>query len=136
MPVAMLVIVPTSRGVSCGVNASRTWLYSTKRTVEDTSAGFRGPYSLALRLAWFFGLGSAFVPILRSRGFGFRLGSDWLGFRLSGINLFLSLSPSPFSLFPLFSSARLSFPVHVVTLCFGLSFSFSSSATPFSSDTR
>src|SRR5450759_270281 len=26
MPVAMLVIVPTSRGLSCGVNASRTWL--------------------------------------------------------------------------------------------------------------
>ena len=26
MPVATLVIVPTSRGVSCGVNASRTWL--------------------------------------------------------------------------------------------------------------
>ncbi len=26
MPVAMLVIVPTSRGVSCGVKASRTWL--------------------------------------------------------------------------------------------------------------
>jgi hypothetical protein len=26
MPVAMLVIVPTSRGVSCGANDSRTWL--------------------------------------------------------------------------------------------------------------
>jgi hypothetical protein len=26
MPVATLVIVPTSRGVSCGVKASRAWL--------------------------------------------------------------------------------------------------------------
>ena len=30
MPVATLVIVPTSRGVSCGVNASRTWLIPAK----------------------------------------------------------------------------------------------------------
>ena len=30
MPVATLMIVPTSRGVSCGVNASRTWLIPAK----------------------------------------------------------------------------------------------------------
>jgi len=30
MPVAMLVIVPTSRNVNCGVNASRTWLIPAK----------------------------------------------------------------------------------------------------------
>ena len=41
MPVATLVIVPTSRGVSCGVKASRAWLIAGERAVEDALQALR-----------------------------------------------------------------------------------------------
>ena len=79
MPVETLVIVPTSRGVSCGVKASRTWLIPANAR-SKTLCRLSGVHVhwLALVRTW-----------LASR---FRLG---LGFRLVA-SAFRS-SPTPFS---------------------------------------
>ena len=58
MPVATLVIVPTSRGVSCGVKASRAWLIPANALVEDVLQAFRS------RVHWLF------VASSGSAGFG------------------------------------------------------------------
>ena len=50
MPVETLVIVPTSRGVSCGVKASRAWLDAGERAVEDALQAIRRVRSLAASL--------------------------------------------------------------------------------------
>ena len=78
MPVAMLVIVPTSRGVSCGAKASSRLAYSSERAVETR-------FCEAAQVPWsvigssFAGLdfGSAWLRFLgfRRLGFGFRFGS-------------------------------------------------------------
>jgi hypothetical protein len=44
MPVATLVMVPTSRGVSCGVNASRTWLIPANGAVEIVLQALRAVF--------------------------------------------------------------------------------------------
>ena len=50
MPVDTFVIVPTSRGVSCGVKASRTCAYSSERAVEDTLQAFTARCSSVCRV--------------------------------------------------------------------------------------
>ena len=90
MPVATLVIVPTSRGVSCGVNALPHLAYSGKRAVEDALQALR------CHVHWLFVSG---------------LGSSGLGSALASAALASALAS-------------------------GLSFSFRSSSTPFSSDAR
>ncbi len=77
MPVETLVIVPTSRGVSCGVNASRTWLI---------------PANALSKSLWRLS-GSIFIGSL-PRG----LGSSGLGSGLaSGLLALSSVRPTPFS---------------------------------------
>ena len=53
MPVETLVIVPTSRGVSCGVKASRTWLIPAN-ALSKTLCSSQVPRSL-LFVSGFFG---------------------------------------------------------------------------------
>ena len=84
MPVATLVIVPTSRGVSRGVNVPALGL--CRRTCyRKCSEGSRAPCSLAFCIGLrFFKFGSSF-------GFRFKLGFGF-GFRLSlGFRLRLTL---------------------------------------------
>jgi hypothetical protein len=69
MPVATLVIVPTSRGVSCGVKASRTWLIPANALSKTRSGGSQAARSLfgcSFRWRWVFGsgLGSARLQVL------------------------------------------------------------------------
>ena len=59
MPVATLVIVPTSRGVSCGVKASRAWLMPVNAWSKMLCRGSQAVRMLiGLASAWF-GLGLA-----------------------------------------------------------------------------
>ena len=76
MPVETLVIVPTSRGVSCGVKASRAWLDRGEGAVEDALQAFRRSVH-----------GSSFG--LRFVGFSAALAS--------GSAFSFSSSPTPFS---------------------------------------
>jgi hypothetical protein len=87
MPVATLVIVPTSRGLSCGVNASRTWLISGK-ALSKTSEGSQVPYLLALCFGPWFSSGLASY----ASAVGLRRG-PWLDlrFRLGPFRLLLRL---------------------------------------------
>ena len=103
MPVATLVIVPTSRGVSCGVKASRTWLIPANALSKTF-----------WRLSGSMFIGSLFRASDRLAGLGSVLASG-LG----------SLLPISIRL----RSVRFG-------LASGLSFSFRSSSTPFSSDAR
>ena len=94
MPVAMLVIVPTSRGVSCGVNASRAWPNSGKRAVEDTLQAFRlGDHGCFVSGLGSFGLDARFGLGLRRLVLGFRL---WLGFRFRFVLFFQKLTDALF----------------------------------------
>ena len=97
MPVEMFVIVPTSRGISCGVKASRTWLIPANAR-SKTLCKLSGAVFIGLCLGLVFSLAGLTSGLLRfGAGFGYQL---WLRLR------------------------------------FGLSFSFRSSPTPFSSDAR
>ena len=110
MPVAMLVIVPTSRGSSCGVKASRDLAHARERAVEDTLQALRrsahrarasGLGSQAWSQAW---------PQPSARRLGLRASpQSWLGFASASACLGTWLA---------------------------LSCSFRSSPTPFSSDPR
>src|ERR1039457_3783361 len=51
MPVATLVIVPTSRGLSCGVNASSTWLIPAN-ALSNTFWRLSGSMFFRLRLSF------------------------------------------------------------------------------------
>ena len=76
-----VVIVPTSRGVSCGVKAPRTCAYASERAVEDALQAFRWQRSWSARL------GSAFArPAQAGRLLAVR--SAWLGFGFSLTALF------------------------------------------------
>ena len=90
MPVAMLVIVPASRGASCGAKASRAWLSRERDPRHSSGCGWRAHFASAgaagFGLAWVRALlrldlllGSRWVRLglirfsLRFRpGFGFR----------------------------------------------------------------
>ena len=101
MPVAMLVIVPTSRGVSCGVKASRAWLIPANALSKTLCKTFR---------------------------------SRFIGSRLAGLAFFrLRLD---FTAVPVRLRLRYALASARLASTSGLSFSFRSSPTPFSSDAR
>ena len=75
MPVEMLVIVPTSCGLSCGVNVSRTWLIP-QTCGRRHSASSQAQCSLALCFGlWFLRLGAALLRL--GLGLGFGLARPW-----------------------------------------------------------
>ena len=100
MPVAMLVIVPTSRGDSCGVNASRTWLIPAN-VLSKTSCKLSGSVIIGASFrAWALQIwiSSDLDPRRGFRfglgfGFRFRLGLD---FRFRFVFLFQKLTDALF----------------------------------------
>ena len=85
MPVAMLVIVPTSRGVRCGVNASRTWLIPANTLSKTVLEALR------IHVHWLF------VSGLGSSGLSSVSASDLeLGFRFRFVLLFQKFADALF----------------------------------------
>src|ERR1019366_6146695 len=105
IPVERLVTVPISRGLSCGVNASRTWLIPTNALSKTfwrlSGSMFIGSFCFGLRIFKFrlylgfrFSLGFSFSFSFRLQfGFGFRLRLGFSGIKNLFPNLALRLIP-------------------------------------------